>query len=97
MKIPLSWLKQYINIDLTPGQIAKTLTNAGLEVDAIEKITPGFEQIVVARVVAVQKHPEADKLCLAEVTDGLQTYHVVCGAPNCRPGIKRCQLKRCDR
>ncbi|MBA3816101.1 MAG: phenylalanine--tRNA ligase subunit beta [Parachlamydiaceae bacterium] len=88
MKIPLSWLKQYINIEITPGQIAKTLTNAGLEVDAIEKITPGFEHVVVARVIAVQKHPEADKLCLAEVTDGQETFHVVCGAPNCRPGIK---------
>lgn len=88
MKIPLSWLKQYIAIELTPSQIAKTLTNAGLEVDAIEKMALGFEQIIVARVVAVQKHPEADKLCLAEVTDGQQTYNVVCGASNCRPGLK---------
>lgn len=88
MKIPLSWLKQYIDIELIPGQIAKILTNAGLEVDAIEKITSGFDQIVVVRVVAVQKHPDADKLCLAEVTDGQKIYHVVCGASNCRTGIK---------
>lgn len=88
MKIPLSWLKQYINIELTPGQIAKTLTNAGLEVDSIDTITPGFERVVVAKVINVKKHPEADKLSLAEVTDGQQTYHVVCGASNCRPGIK---------
>lgn len=88
MKIPLSWLKQYIPIDSSPSQIAKILTNAGLEVDAIEKIGQGFDQVVVVKVLDVKKHPEADKLCLATVTDGQEVISVVCGAQNCRPGIK---------
>lgn len=88
MKIPLSWLKEYIDIDLLPVQIAKILTNAGLEVDSVEKISHGFDKVVVGKVIEVQKHPEADKLCIASVTDGQETYQVVCGASNCRPGIK---------
>ena len=88
MKIPLSWLKEYIDINLSPAQISKMLTLAGLEVDAVETSSHGFDKVVVARVVDVQKHPEADQLTLATVTDGFSTYQVVCGAPNCRPGIK---------
>lgn len=88
MRIPLSWLKETIDIDLLPGQIAKVLTNAGLEVDSIEQISHGFDKVVVGKVVDVQKHPEADKLCVATVSDGQETYQVVCGAPNCRAGMK---------
>lgn len=88
MKIPLSWLKEYIDLNISPTQIAKTLTMAGLEVDAVEMLSLGFEKIIVGKVLDVQKHPEADKLCVASVTDGVETYQVVCGAPNCRAGIK---------
>jgi phenylalanyl-tRNA synthetase beta chain len=88
MKVPLSWIKEFIDTDLTPTQIAKLLTMAGLEVDGIEKTAGGFSGVVVGRVVAVEKHPQADKLQIATVSDGEQNYQVVCGAPNCRPGIK---------
>lgn len=88
MKFPLSWLQDYIDPGLTPPQIGKTLTSAGLEVDGIETIALGFEGVVVGLVTHVEKHPNADKLCLATVTDGTDTFHLVCGAPNCRPGIK---------
>lgn len=88
MKILLSWLQEFIDITLTPDQIAKTLTMAGLEVDAMEKVSVGCEGVVVCSVLEVEKHPQADKLCLATVTDGKNTLQVVCGAPNCRPGMK---------
>lgn len=88
MKVPLSWIKEYIDIDLSPTQIAKLLTMAGLEVDGIEKIAGSFSGVVVGRVTAVEKHPGADKLQIATVSDGEQSYQVVCGAPNCRAGIK---------
>lgn len=88
MKFPLSWLKEYIDCDLTPEQIGKKLTLAGLEVESIETIAPGFEKVVVGRVTHVEKHPNADKLCVATVTDGQETFQVVCGAPNCRSGMK---------
>lgn len=88
MRISLNWLKDYIDINQAPEQIAKILTMAGLEVDAIEKISLPCERIIVGKVLDVRKHPEADLLTVASVSDGQQTYQVVCGAPNCRPGIK---------
>jgi phenylalanyl-tRNA synthetase beta chain len=88
MKISLNWLKEYIDVNMPPLQIAKILTSAGLEVDSVESKTPGFEGIVVAKVTEVQPHPNADTLVLATVFDGSTTSQVVCGAPNCRKGIK---------
>lgn len=88
MKISLNWLKDYIQLDHSPEKIAKILTSAGLEVDSIQTISGGFEGVVVGEVLKVEKHPDADKLCVAQVTDGLETFQVVCGASNCRPGIK---------
>lgn len=88
MKIPLSWLKEYIDLPYSPGQIAKMLTSAGLEVDGIDIIGQGFEKVVVGLVTKVEKHPNADKLCIAQVSDGAQVFQVVCGAPNCREGLK---------
>lgn len=89
MRIPLSWLQEYISLSsLTPGEIAKILTMAGLEVDHYETIGENLKDVVVARVLEANKHPNADKLTVASVTDGKQTYQIVCAAPNCRAGIK---------
>lgn len=93
MKVPLEWLKNFINIDLPPIEIAKILTQMGLEVDAIHTEEPKFSDVVVAEVLETEKHPNADKLCLAKVSDGSQTFQVVCGAPNCRKGIKTALAK----
>lgn len=88
MRVPLSWIKEYLNTPLPPIKIAKILTMLGLEVEAIETIGQNFTNVVVGKVLATEKHPNADKLCVASVTDGAETYQVVCGAPNCREGIK---------
>ncbi|MCB1114287.1 MAG: phenylalanine--tRNA ligase subunit beta [Chlamydiia bacterium] len=88
MKVSLSWLKDFIDINDSPSRIAKILTELGIEVDAIEKQDPGFSKVVVAEVKAVSPHPDADKLVVAEVFDGDTTHQVVCGAPNCRAGLK---------
>lgn len=88
MKFPLSWLKEYIDINLPPQQIAKLLTFAGIEVDSIQKADLGFEKVVVGQVTEVQSHPNADKLLIAQVTDGVEKFQVVCGAQNCRQGMK---------
>lgn len=88
MKFPLSWLQEYIDVNLSPNALAKTLTMAGLEVESVEKVSPGFSGVIVAKVLEVEKHPNADKLCIATVTDGTDKHVVVCGASNCRPGIK---------
>lgn len=88
MKISLNWLKTYLDISLTPHQISEILTKAGLEVDGLEIINLGLKDVVVGHVVEAAKHPNADKLCVATVSDGRDTYQVVCGAPNCRIGLK---------
>ena len=88
MRLPLSWIKEYLAIDRTNLELESILTSMGLEVDSIENETLPFENVVVAEVVEVKKHPNADKLVIASVNDGLGTHQVVCGAPNCREGLK---------
>lgn len=88
MKLSLNWLREYIQLDLSPDEIAKILTNAGLEVEGIFSTSKGFDGVVVGEVLKVDKHPDADQLCVAQVSDGQEVYQVVCGAPNCRPGMK---------
>lgn len=88
MKIPLSWLNDYISLPFSSEEIAKTLTLAGIEVDAVETTAISFQGVVVAEVTEAHLHPNADRLKVAHVFDGKETFQVVCGAPNCRPGIK---------
>ncbi len=86
MQVSLRWLKDYVDIELEPKALASRLTMAGLEVESVERRTSSFSGVVVARIIAVRPHPQADKLSLCEVTDGGNTYSVVCGAPNIRAG-----------
>ena len=88
MKVPLSWLKEYVTIKASSPEIADILTMTGLEVDAIEKYHPPFSGIVVGTVTDVEPHPNADKLCIPTVSDGTESTQVVCGATNCRKGLK---------
>jgi phenylalanyl-tRNA synthetase beta chain len=88
MKFPLSWLREFVDCNQSPSQIARLLTSAGIEVDEVEPSSLLFRGVVVAYVSAVAPHPQADKLQIATVFDGAETHQVVCGAPNCRAGIK---------
>lgn len=87
MKLPFSWIKECIALPHTSAEIAKILTLAGLEVDGIEVKRAPFSGVVSAKVLETRPHPNADKLQLATVTDGSDTVELVCGAPNCRPGL----------
>lgn len=93
MKIPLSWLKEFLDIPLPSQKIAEALTLAGLEVEKIEELSPSFEGVVVATVVSIMPHPNAERLRIATVFDGKEELQIVCGAPNCRPGIKTALAK----
>lgn len=86
MLVSLKWLKDYVDIDITPAQLADMLTMAGLEVDEVKVIKPAFAGVVVARILSVKPHPSADKLSLCEVMDGSQIYPIVCGAKNIKSG-----------
>jgi phenylalanyl-tRNA synthetase beta chain len=88
MKMPLSLVKSFIQLDLQPSQIAETLTLLGLEVDRIENEHPPFAGVVVGEVLSAEPHGGASKLKVAKVSDGKSVYQVVCAAPNCRAGLK---------
>lgn len=88
MRVSLEWLKDYVDIaGLSPEAIASSLTNSGLEVESIEYIGPKFNGVVVGKVLALEPHPNADKLRLVTVNLGTSQTKVVCGAPNVREGI----------
>ncbi|MBU0972623.1 MAG: phenylalanine--tRNA ligase subunit beta [Proteobacteria bacterium] len=88
MKVSLSWLKEYIPVDLDPQEISDRLTMAGLEVDSLENLYDYLDNVVVARVTEVRKHPNADNLSCCTVDAGGQVpLQIVCGAPNVRPGM----------
>jgi len=87
MKVPLSWLKDFLPLTATPQEIADTLSLLGIEVEKIIGLITSFTGVVVGKVLRAEQHPNADRLRVAQVTDGMQEYQVVCGAPNCREGI----------
>ena len=85
MRCNLEWLKQWLHIDLDAEALGNRLTMAGLELDAIETVCHDLSGVIVARVVAVNNHPDADKLKLCKVDIGEQRLRdVVCGASNVR-------------
>ena len=90
MKLPVSWLNDYVDVsDLSIQELADKLTSAGVEVEGIE--TTGAvldDQIVVGEVLTCVPHPDSDHMHVCQVTDGTTTFQVVCGAPNVREGLK---------
>ena len=92
MKVPLSWLKQYVDIDLPAQDLAHRLTMAGIEVGEVEVIG-GWSEVFVGHVTSVRPHPNADRLRLCVVSTGSEELEVVCGAPNVAAGQNICFAK----
>ena len=92
MKVPLSWLKQYVDVDLPAQELAQRLTMAGIEVGEVEVIG-GWGDVFVGQVTDVRPHPNADRLRLCVVTTGAEEMEVVCGAPNVAAEQKVCIAK----
>ncbi len=86
MRLSINWLKDFVDLTISPEALADKLTLAGLEIDALEVLAPKFSGVVVGRAEKVEPHPQADRLQLVEVFDGRQHCRVVCGAPNVQPG-----------
>lgn len=86
MRLSWAWLRELVEVAVSPEELAERLTMAGLEVEAIETLAPEFSGVVVGQVRKVEPHPQADRLVVAEVTDGRRDYRVVCGAPNVTAG-----------
>jgi len=89
MKIVESWLREWVDPDLDSKALEHQLTMLGLEVDGVDVEGLGLEGVVVAEVLEVAKHPDADRLSVCEVRAGdTDTIDVVCGAPNVTAGMK---------
>ncbi|MBL7077441.1 MAG: phenylalanine--tRNA ligase subunit beta [Kiritimatiellae bacterium] len=88
MKLPLSWLREYVDVDASAEEIAERLTFSGTEVEGIEHVGAGCEDVIVGEVRAWEKHPKADRLRLCRVFDGEGELPVVCGADNFDVGDK---------
>lgn len=92
MNISYNWLKKYIALDMEPEAVSKILTSIGLEVGGVEEVETikgGLNGLVVGAVVEAENHPDSDHLHIAKVDVGSdELLQIVCGAPNCRAGIK---------
>ncbi|HEY0859244.1 MAG TPA: phenylalanine--tRNA ligase subunit beta [Albitalea sp.] len=89
MQFPESWLREFCNPPLHTAELADLLTMAGMEVEELRPVAPPFSKIVVGEVLAVERHPNADRLSVCQVNAGTgRTLQIVCGAPNVKPGIK---------
>ena len=84
MKVSLSWLRKYVDVDLNIDDLADALTMVGLEVEAFSDRYDYLNSVVIGRIVEISPHPNADKLKLCFVDVGSNTIPVVCGAPNAK-------------
>lgn len=88
MRFTLSWLKRFINLNLTASELAEKLTQLGHEVEEITNSAEALEPFIIAEIKEATPHPDADKLRCCQVYDGKQMIKIVCGAANARAGIK---------
>jgi phenylalanyl-tRNA synthetase beta chain len=89
MQFSENWLRTLVDPKMTSDELSHLLTMSGLEVEEVEPVVPPFSNVVVAKVVEVARHPNADRLNVCQVDAGTGTLlNIVCGAPNVRPGMK---------
>ena len=88
MKFSISWLKEHLDTTASVDEIAETLTKIGLEVEEIFNPASRLDGFVTAEVETYERHPDSDHLGLLTVNTGKEKLQVVCGAPNCRQGLK---------
>ncbi len=87
MKFTLSWLKRHLDTDATVTEICDTLTDLGLEVEAVENPSERLADFTIGYVSHAEKHPDADKLRVCKVDTDEGELQIICGAPNAREGI----------
>jgi phenylalanyl-tRNA synthetase beta chain len=88
MKLNIDWLMDFVAVEGDADALAERLTLAGLEVDGVEPVAPDLDGVVVAEIVGLRPHPNADRLNICEVADGQARHEIVCGAPNARAGLR---------
>jgi phenylalanyl-tRNA synthetase beta chain len=88
VKLPISWLAEWVDIPWDAAELAKRLTASGFEVEGLEPAAPAFTGVVVAEITAIAPHPDAEKLRVCQVSAGGEQLQIVCGAPNARAGLR---------
>ena len=89
MKFSEKWLREWVNPAASQDELCEQLSMAGLEVDGVEPVAGDFSGVVVGEVVECGQHPNADKLRVTKINVGEdELLDIVCGAPNCRLGLK---------
>lgn len=89
MKIPMKWLREYVDIKLDPAAYAERMIRTGTAVEGWEETGAQFEGVVVGKIVACENHPDSDHLHICAVDVGrAEPLQIVCGAPNARAGIR---------
>jgi phenylalanyl-tRNA synthetase beta chain len=88
MKFSEQWLRGWVSPQVSRDDLVARLSMAGLEVDSVTPVAGAFSGVVVGEVLSTEQHPDADKLRVCQVSNGNETFQVVCGAPNVRPGLK---------
>ena len=88
MQFSENWLRSLVNTDLDSQALSHALTMAGLEVEEMQPVAAVFSKVVVAKILSVEKHPDADRLQVCKVDAGLaEPLQIVCGASNARAGL----------
>ncbi|MDP3815149.1 phenylalanine--tRNA ligase subunit beta [Pseudomonas sp.] len=88
MKFSEQWLRSWVSPQVSRDELVARLSMAGLEVDSVTPAAGVFSGVVVGEVLSTEQHPDADKLRVCQVSNGAESFQVVCGAPNVRPGLK---------
>ena len=91
MKVPYKWVKEFVDLRLTPVEAADRLVNAGIEVASVTPLAPDLRGVVVAEIEAIERElgeSHGHRLVLCRVSTGRERYAVVCGAPNTKVGAR---------
>lgn len=88
MRVPEQWLREWVDPRVDTEGLCERLTLLGLEVDGVETAAPAFSDVVIGEIVAVDAHPQADRLRVCRVSDGREEFRVVCAAPNAAAGLR---------
>ena len=88
MKVSLNWIKDYVEVRMGLKEMTNLLTMAGLEVEGATSVGEGLEKVVVAEILSIRRHPNADRLSLVEAKTDRETFSIVCGATNIKEGQK---------
>ncbi|HEY3364706.1 MAG TPA: phenylalanine--tRNA ligase subunit beta [Symbiobacteriaceae bacterium] len=86
MQVSYNWLKDYVDVDLSPAELAKALTNRGVVVEVFANANPGMAGVVVGKVVEIERHPDSDHLWVCQVDVGGKVLQILTGAQNVRQG-----------